>query len=77
MQISSSSLGESVVLTLKKYGTIPIAFLAKLHNREPSEIEGYLETLETAGIIERHDGNVTLSASDKHTNTHKTDTMEM
>lgn len=65
MEISSSSLGESVVLTLKKYGTIPVGFLAKLHNTRPAEIEDYLTALEAAGIVERRDGNVTLRASDE------------
>ena len=64
MRIQSSSLGESIVLTLKKHGTIPIEFLAKLQNRGSSEIEDYLVTLEREGIIVREGDTVSLQKDD-------------
>ena len=60
MEIETSSLSESIVAFLKKYGTVPVEFLAKLHHRGADEIESYLATLEDKGVIVRDGEMVSL-----------------
>jgi predicted transcriptional regulator len=66
MYIGSPSLSESIVATLKRHGTVPAEFLAKIYNRELSEIESYLETLEDKGVIRREGENVSLQTGSEN-----------
>jgi DeoR/GlpR family transcriptional regulator of sugar metabolism len=60
MFIESPSLSESIVAFLKRYGTVPVGFLAKQHKRGVEEIESYLTNLEEKGVIIRDGDRVSL-----------------
>jgi hypothetical protein len=55
------SLGERIILTLRKYGTVPVDFIARVNSRRVSEIEDYLQILQVDGIIKREGDRVSLS----------------
>lgn len=67
--IEPLSLSQSIVATLKKYGTVHIDFLARLVARRRSEIQAYLDTLHQENVIQIDGENVSLvdkeSESDK------------
>ena len=59
--IEALVLNLSIVNTLKKYGSIPVDFLAKILRRRKSEILENLGILEKEGVITLTGENVSLS----------------
>ena len=59
--IESLGLNTRIVSVLKKYGTVPVDFLAKSVGRRKSEIEDDLKTLQDMDVIKYDGKNVSLS----------------
>jgi hypothetical protein len=59
----SLSLNTSIVLALRRYGTIPLDFLARVLGRRKSEILSDVEDLQRKGIVAVTDEKISLSDS--------------
>jgi DNA-binding MarR family transcriptional regulator len=60
---ASLSLAELIVVTLRRYGSISVDFLARVLDQRTSDVEEYVDRLEREGVVMRSGNEVSLVAA--------------
>lgn len=58
---ASLSLAELIVVTLRRYGSLSVDFLARVLDQRTDDIEEYVELLAEQGVLIRTGNDVSLS----------------
>lgn len=55
----------AIITTLKRYGTVDVGFIASQIGRNSNEVESYLQSLASAGVVRRQNDIVSLIEASK------------